>query len=300
MWLRLKSPRTIKPHGDFFVVSLWWELHFNQPVSWCIHYKLRLWFKVTSEPQWKTNQVFFSWSCVEGNGRSGFRYLFAKVYKRWWKSSLIGILLCKTGFYGQNNEVSQTAVSLLSACCLPQLENIGNFVRAITEYGLKPHDIFEANDLFENVNHTQVQSTLIALAGMVRTSLKCSFKCTWSLCDPDSTVCLWLSLSNKEYLGYSLFLFSGQVQRFPLQVWYRGEVRWEAAATLRPWEAQGGTQRHRSSGQKCLNALRFLEVKRLKGSLLTAMLPFRWAPTSLPAKRGWLLMGRDAICMMPK
>lgn len=50
-----------------------------------------------------------------------------------------------------------------------QLENIGNFVRAIVEYGLKPHDIFEANDLFENVNHTQVQSTLIALAGMVRT-----------------------------------------------------------------------------------------------------------------------------------
>lgn len=49
-----------------------------------------------------------------------------------------------------------------------QLENIGNFVRAITEYGLKPHDIFEANDLFENVNHTQVQSTLIALAGMAK------------------------------------------------------------------------------------------------------------------------------------
>ncbi|XP_074511793.1 calponin-1 [Sebastes fasciatus] len=49
-----------------------------------------------------------------------------------------------------------------------QLENIGNFVRAITEYGLKPHDLFEANDLFENVNHTQVQSTLIALAGMAK------------------------------------------------------------------------------------------------------------------------------------
>lgn len=49
-----------------------------------------------------------------------------------------------------------------------QLENIGNFVRGIQEYGLKPHDIFEANDLFENVNHTQVQSTLIALAGMAK------------------------------------------------------------------------------------------------------------------------------------
>lgn len=32
---------------------------------------------------------------------------------------------------------------------------------------MKPHDIFEANDLFENTNHTQVQSTLLALASMV-------------------------------------------------------------------------------------------------------------------------------------
>ncbi|XP_012679117.1 calponin-1-like [Clupea harengus] len=50
-----------------------------------------------------------------------------------------------------------------------QLENIGNFVRAITDYGLKAHDIFEANDLFETMNHTQVQSTLIALAGVAKT-----------------------------------------------------------------------------------------------------------------------------------
>ncbi|XP_066842666.1 uncharacterized protein [Anser cygnoides] len=35
-----------------------------------------------------------------------------------------------------------------------KLENIGNFLRAITRYGVKPHDIFEANDLFENTNHT--------------------------------------------------------------------------------------------------------------------------------------------------
>ena len=52
--------------------------------------------------------------------------------------------------------------------CVFQLENIGNFVRAITAYGLKLHDLFEANDLFENTNHTQVQSTLITLAGVVR------------------------------------------------------------------------------------------------------------------------------------
>ncbi|XP_041091694.1 calponin-1-like [Polyodon spathula] len=50
-----------------------------------------------------------------------------------------------------------------------QLENIGNFIKAITEYGLRPNDIFEANDLFENFNHTQVQSTLITLAGVAKT-----------------------------------------------------------------------------------------------------------------------------------
>ncbi len=48
-----------------------------------------------------------------------------------------------------------------------QLENLTNFIRAITTYGLKPHDIFEANDLFENGNMTQVQTTLLALASMV-------------------------------------------------------------------------------------------------------------------------------------
>uniref|UniRef100_A0A8C2SS50 Calponin 1 n=1 Tax=Coturnix japonica TaxID=93934 RepID=A0A8C2SS50_COTJA len=44
-----------------------------------------------------------------------------------------------------------------------------NFLRAIKHYGVKPHDIFEANDLFENTNHTQVQSTLIALASQAKT-----------------------------------------------------------------------------------------------------------------------------------
>ena len=32
---------------------------------------------------------------------------------------------------------------------------------------MKPNDIFEANDLFENGNLTQVQTTLLALANMV-------------------------------------------------------------------------------------------------------------------------------------
>ncbi|MGH0121473.1 UNVERIFIED_CONTAM: hypothetical protein FKN15_023771 [Acipenser sinensis] len=49
------------------------------------------------------------------------------------------------------------------------LENLTNFIKAITAYGLKPHDIFEANDLFESGNLTQVQTTLLALAGMAKT-----------------------------------------------------------------------------------------------------------------------------------
>ncbi|XP_076000803.1 calponin-2 [Genypterus blacodes] len=50
-----------------------------------------------------------------------------------------------------------------------QLDNLTNFIKAITVYGLKPHDIFEANDLFESGNMTQVQSTLLALASMAKT-----------------------------------------------------------------------------------------------------------------------------------
>lgn len=55
----------------------------------------------------------------------------------------------------------------LSIYCPLQLENLGNFIKAILAYGLKPNDIFEANDLFENGNMTQVQTTLLALASMV-------------------------------------------------------------------------------------------------------------------------------------
>lgn len=84
-------------------------------------------------------------------------------------------------WYMLNRCTSQLVQVFLTFTFSPQLENIGNFVRAITEYGLKPHDIFEANDLFENVNHTQVQSTLITLAGMVRAkahthTLRCNKK----------------------------------------------------------------------------------------------------------------------------
>ncbi|NWU66747.1 CNN2 protein, partial [Pterocles burchelli] len=51
----------------------------------------------------------------------------------------------------------------------PQLENLSNFIKAMASYGMNPVDLFEANDLFESGNLTQVQVSLLALAGMAKT-----------------------------------------------------------------------------------------------------------------------------------
>uniref|UniRef100_UPI0037E85D2D calponin-1 n=1 Tax=Semicossyphus pulcher TaxID=241346 RepID=UPI0037E85D2D len=88
-----------------------------------------------------------------------------RIGDRFMESLKDGVLLCELINVLQPGSVRKINNSTQN---WHQLENIGNFVRAITEYGLRPHDIFEANDLFENVNHTQVQSTLIALAGMAK------------------------------------------------------------------------------------------------------------------------------------
>lgn len=50
----------------------------------------------------------------------------------------------------------------------PQLENLSTFIKAMVSYGMNPVDLFEANDLFESGNMTQVQVSLLALAGKVR------------------------------------------------------------------------------------------------------------------------------------
>uniref|UniRef100_A0A8D0GFA1 Calponin n=1 Tax=Sphenodon punctatus TaxID=8508 RepID=A0A8D0GFA1_SPHPU len=50
-----------------------------------------------------------------------------------------------------------------------QLENLSNFIKAMANYGMNPVDLFEANDLFESGNMTQVQVSLLALAGMAKT-----------------------------------------------------------------------------------------------------------------------------------
>ncbi|XP_062337339.1 calponin-2 [Osmerus eperlanus] len=77
-----------------------------------------------------------------------------------------GVILCNlinTLQPGSVKKINQSSMNW------HQLENLTNFIKAITMYGLKPHDIFEANDLFESGNMTQVQTTLLALAGMAKT-----------------------------------------------------------------------------------------------------------------------------------
>uniref|UniRef100_A0A5F8HBU5 Calponin-homology (CH) domain-containing protein n=1 Tax=Monodelphis domestica TaxID=13616 RepID=A0A5F8HBU5_MONDO len=76
-----------------------------------------------------------------------------------------GIILCELINKLQPGSVRPVNVSLLNA---PQLENVLNFIRAILAYGVKPQDIFEANDLFENRNMTRVRATLAALAKLAK------------------------------------------------------------------------------------------------------------------------------------
>ncbi|KAK2091311.1 hypothetical protein P7K49_030595 [Saguinus oedipus] len=69
-----------------------------------------------------------------------------------------GIILCKLINKLQPGSVKVNESSLN----WPQLENIGNFIKAIQAYGIEPHDIFEANDLFEYGNMTQMGTNKVA------------------------------------------------------------------------------------------------------------------------------------------
>ncbi|XP_062235298.1 calponin-3a [Platichthys flesus] len=77
-----------------------------------------------------------------------------------------GVILCELINKIRPGSVKKTNHSQLN---WHKLENLGNFITAILAYGLKPNDIFEANDLFENGNLTQVQTTLLALVNMAKT-----------------------------------------------------------------------------------------------------------------------------------
>lgn len=77
-----------------------------------------------------------------------------------------GVILCELINKLQPNSVKKINHSQLN---WHKLENLGNFIKATLAYGMKPNDIFEANDLFENGNLTQVQSSLLSLANMAKT-----------------------------------------------------------------------------------------------------------------------------------
>ncbi|XP_078285805.1 calponin-1 isoform X2 [Rhinoraja longicauda] len=77
-----------------------------------------------------------------------------------------GIVLCNLINKLQPGSVKKISDSPLN---WHQLENIGNFLKAIIKYGVKRHDSFEANDLYENCNLTQVQTTLMSLASLAKT-----------------------------------------------------------------------------------------------------------------------------------
>lgn len=77
-----------------------------------------------------------------------------------------GVILCEL-----INKLQEGSVKKINHSSMNwhQLENLTNFIKAISNYGLPSSDIFEANDLFESGNMTQVQTTLLALAGKAKT-----------------------------------------------------------------------------------------------------------------------------------
>ncbi|XP_038859698.1 calponin-2-like isoform X2 [Salvelinus namaycush] len=66
-----------------------------------------------------------------------------------------GVILCEL-----INKLQPGSVKKINSSTMNwhQLENITNFIKSIQTYGLKPHDIFEANDLFESGNMTQAKT----------------------------------------------------------------------------------------------------------------------------------------------
>uniref|UniRef100_A0A2I2Z8E2 Calponin-2 n=1 Tax=Gorilla gorilla gorilla TaxID=9595 RepID=A0A2I2Z8E2_GORGO len=50
-----------------------------------------------------------------------------------------------------------------------QLENLSNFIKAMVSYGMNTVDLFDANDLFESGNMTQLQVSLLALVSKAKT-----------------------------------------------------------------------------------------------------------------------------------
>ncbi|XP_022252587.1 calponin-1-like [Limulus polyphemus] len=75
-----------------------------------------------------------------------------------------GIALCKL-----INILMPGAVPKVNEGKMPfkQMENIEMFLKGCVKYGLKPHDLFQVNDLYERKNLYMVVSCLFTLGGLV-------------------------------------------------------------------------------------------------------------------------------------
>lgn len=135
--------------------------------------------------------------------------------------------------------------------CFLQLENLGNFIKAILNYGLKPSDIFEANDLFENGNMTQVQTTLLALASMVSGHKVQRVSEFWG----HFLVLLLLDTNPKSSPFISVRSLSGKDQRHGHKGWYWSEICRQTSTTLWWREDQGRAVCHWTTGNICKKTL---------------------------------------------
>ncbi|XP_037685029.1 calponin-3-like isoform X1 [Choloepus didactylus] len=128
--------------------------HFNKGPSYGLSTEVKN--KIASKYDHQAEEYLHSW-IEEGTGMN-----IATNFQLDLKD---GIFFCELINKLQPASVKKVKESFLN---WPQLENIGNFIKGIQAYGMKPHDIFEANDLFKNGNMTQVQTTLLSLAGLAK------------------------------------------------------------------------------------------------------------------------------------
>ncbi|XP_040393613.1 calponin-2 isoform X1 [Cygnus olor] len=148
-----------------------------------------------------------------------------------------GVILCEL-----MNKLQPNAVRKInrSAQNWHQLENLSNFIKAMASYGMNPVDLFEANDLFESGNLTQVQVSLLALAGMVRARGRGT---GWGHrgCGP------WGVIRDPPLLPRHPSR-AGQDQGDAERRGHRRQVLGEAAAELRRGQDEGRAVRDRAAG----------------------------------------------------
>ncbi|XP_005066145.1 calponin-2-like isoform X2 [Mesocricetus auratus] len=131
---------------------------FSKGPSYRLSFEVRNWFLFKYDPQ-KESELR-SW--IEGLTGLPIGLDFQKGLKD-------GVVLCTLMNKLQPGSVPKINGSMQN---WHQLENLSNF-KAMVSYGMNPVDLFEANDLFESGNMTQVQVSLLALVRKMGTN-KCA------------------------------------------------------------------------------------------------------------------------------